>query len=207
MGKIKNQALTSVTYSALAQGQSSEPSKVVPRDTSYEEYYLRWGFLPPGFAVEKNGKVIYGGCPKWDEYADQMGYPPQPKPRAEFREIREYQRWLDKMFRPWVHGDDPIFKKMADGRANDLRRGDWDPVAYEARKRDLEGRPVPPEQLASAEEWLQKAGVAHLPKDAQERMTALAEWGKWYMRQPNPRLYSRMAAGDPNRLTKPKGWA
>jgi hypothetical protein len=204
MGKVKNQALTNVTYSALAQGQSSERGKVVPRYTSHEEYYLRWGFLPPGFSIEKKGKVIYGGCPKWDAYAEQMGYPPQPKPRAEFKEVREYQRWLDKTFRPWLHNDDPIFKKM-DGKTNDLRVGDWDPVAYEARKRDLEGRPIPPEQKASADHWLREANVDHLPCDHPDRRAALAAWGAWYRMEYKP-VWKGVAEKDPVRLGVPKGW-
>jgi hypothetical protein len=175
--------MESVTYSALALGRSSEKRKVVPRNVSLEEYYLRWGFLPPGFLIEKNGKVIHGGGPEWEKHSAEMGYPREPSPRSTFGEVRQYQQWLDSRFRPWLRGDPEIFQKLEDGRSNDLREGDWDPVAYEARKRDLEARPIPPEQMASANEWLRKAGVESLPKDDQRRRDALAEWGKWYRKQ------------------------
>lgn len=65
-------------------------------------------------------------------------------------------------------------------------------------------KPARPETKASADAWLQRVGVDHLPHDHADRTKALADWGRWFMRQPRDK---GMAPNDPNRGPKPKGWA
>lgn len=77
---------------------------------SYRTYYDRWGYLPPGFEIEIDGKKIIGGCAKWRAHADRMGYPQEPHPEAPRWEHDRWHRFLAKMYRPWVYGDEPLGK-------------------------------------------------------------------------------------------------
>lgn len=100
---------------------------------------------------------------------------------------------------PWMF-DQSIDQEMLGGYA------DADEVA---RHRSV-GRPfnnfARSETAASANEWLRKAKVDHLPQDHPDRRKALAEWGRWFQRQPNPDAYKNMAERDPNRRGAPPGW-
>ncbi len=59
-----------------------------------------------------------------------------------------------------------------------------------------------PETTASANEFLRKAGVDHLPPEHPLRREALVAWGRYFRAQPNPNI----APNDPVRSGPPKGW-
>jgi hypothetical protein len=83
-------------------------SSPVPANTSkpdfrsYDEYYRRHGFLPPGYSIEVNGQTYHGGCHRWRAWADSQGYPQDPSPAAPKQHHDIFQRRLDEIYRPWL---------------------------------------------------------------------------------------------------------
>jgi hypothetical protein len=75
-------------------------------------------------------------------------------------------------------------------------------------ERDRQGtrtREARPETVAEAMAFLKDKGVDHLPPEHELRRKATADWARAAIRMGGDR--GRYAAGDPNRLGPPKGWA
>jgi hypothetical protein len=127
-----------------------------------------------------------------------MGYPKTPAPNATNQEKRDFERFLDRTYRPWLNGDDPL--------PNDAADPGWgEEQCYQRQQLLRKSKEVlHPDVVALCAQWLERAGVAHLSRDNPKRRRAMVEWARWFTRQP-PDL-SSMAVGDLNREGPPRGW-
>src|SRR5690242_7380514 len=63
----------------------------------------------------------------------------------------------------------------------------WKPYEAKSTKR------ARPETVASAQQWLRKAGMEALPPNHPERKQELRVWARWFAKQPNPEAFKNMA--------------
>jgi hypothetical protein len=121
-------------YSALEESSTGSATRTIPiparRFIDAEEYYCRWGYLPPGYSLEIAGNIVcHGGGEKWRGHAKSLKYPDEPSPHEPQHRHDKWKRFLDKVNRPWLNDDYEI--------TTPLYPSDWNAEDYQRRKREI----------------------------------------------------------------------